>query len=528
MRKKIGIIVLASIVGLGCIKKKDLDFKNLQIDNWQPDWALPILNSDLTLKNMIQGDTYITEDAEGVYSLHYSGDLFQAVASDFVRIPDQAYTVAPQTLTVPQTSVSFTGTINDSFSNHFTFTDTSGAQLAHVNVKTGWITFDVNSTFNQNLTVNLILPSVLKGGSPLQITTNVFYPSTTSSVKIDLSGYNFDLTNSGATKNYLPYKVRFTVAGTGQPLAVSNSISASIGVTDITYSFIDGYLGHYDIPIPSDTINVAVFDNTLTADIFLNNPKINLAFKNSLGVNVSAKFDNLYGVTATRGATPNYLINPINITGATVVGQTAVSTYTIDSANTAGAVQNLFNPAPNHVIYNGRVMVNPGGTSSTYNFITDSSMVAVSAEAELPAWFKIVTFQLQDTTKLTLPEDSSVLQSAEFKLLMDNALPLYGRVQLYFCDQNFNFLDSLVPTAQDIIGEAPVDGQGKVNGRKQNVTTFSMTHAQYNAMAPKVKHAIIRGSLKSSGSNSIKIQSSNDLIVKLAFRFKLNVSSTDL
>jgi len=527
MKKALGIITLISLVGLGCIKKKDLDFKNLKVDNWQPDWALPILNSNLTLKNILQPKTYLTEDAEGVYSLHYTGDLYYRRASDFILIPNQNFTTPGVTLSTPMAVASFTGTINDSYSNHFTYTDTSGAQLAHINVKSGTISLTLNSTFKQNVSAVITFPTAKKAGVALQVNANVNWPSSSSTASIDLSGYNIDLSNGNTTKNYLPYTINFTVAGTGETLLPGDALSASISMTDIKYSFIDGFLGSYDIPIPADTINVAVFDNTLNASIFINNPKINLAFKNSLGLNVLTTFDDIYGLTAT-GIRRNMSVAPVTVVGASSAGQTAVSNYTMDSANTGGAVQNLFNPAPNHVIYDGRVRINPGGTGSTYNFVTDSSAITITADAELPAWFKIITFTLQDTVKLELPVDTSLLQTAEFKMLMDNALPLYGRVQLFFADASFNFLDSLVPTASDIIGEAPVDGGGHVNGRKSQVTTFSMTHDHYNAMAPHVKYAVIRGSLKSSGSNSVKIQSSNNLIVKLAFRFKLNVSSTDL
>ncbi len=527
MKKTLGILALASVVGLGCVKKKDFDFKHLSIDNWQPDWALPILNSDLTLKNIIQPKTYITEDAQGVYSLHYSGDLFYAKASDFVHIPDQAYNAPSFTLSIPQSIASYSGSLSDSFSNHFTYSDTSGAQLAHINVKGGLLKLTINSTFKQKVTATLLFPTVLKGGSPLQVTTNINWPSASSTASIDLAGYNFDLTNGGATKNYLQYKVRYSLTGTGETLLPGDNLSASISMTDINYSFIDGFLGTYDIPIPADTINVAVFDNTLNANIFVNNPKINLGFHNSLGLNVAASFDDLHGVTAM-GIRKDMTISPVNVAGAATPGQTAVSTYTLDSASTSGAVQTLFNPAPNHVIYNGRVRINPGGAGSTYSFVTDSSAISLTADAELPAWFKIITFTLQDTAKLVLSEDTSVLQKAEFKMLMDNALPLYGRVQLYFADENYNFIDSLVPTASDIIAEAPVDGSGCVNGRKSQITTFTMEQAQYNAMAKKVRYAVVRGELKSSGTGSIKIQSSNSLLVKLAFRFKLNVSSTDL
>lgn len=507
MKKIIGITVLAGLVWGGCVKKKDFDFKNLRIDNWQPDWALPILKSNLTLKNMLQDNTYLTEDGDGLYSLHYSGDLFSARASDYIKIPDQNLNTPDFTLTAPISVASFTGSINDSVSNHFTYTDASGSQLAHMNIKSGSATLTVTSTFKQNVTATLIFPDAIKNGSPLQLTTTINYPATTSSMSVDLSGYNFDLTNGGAAHNYLNYKIRFNVAGTGQPLLSGDHLSANVKMTHLLYSYLDGIFGSYTIPFPDDTINVAVFDNTINAQIFVNDPKINLHFTNSFGVNLSTVFDDLYGVTATGINTGNYITTPINVNAAPSVTKPSETNYTMDSASTAGKVQQLFNPAPNKVIYGGRVLINPGGVSGT-NFLTDTSSITMTADAQLPAWLKIITFTLQDTTALLLPEDTSLLQTAEFKLLMDNALPLYGRVQVYFADANYTILDSLVSTGGDIIGEAPVDAQGKVTGRTEKVSVFNMTHDEYNAMAPKVRHALIRGQLKSSGSNSIRIQSS--------------------
>ena len=526
MKKIIGLAVLAGMIAsVGCIKKRDFDFKHLTIDNWQPDWALPLIFSNLTLKNVVKTGTVVTEGAEGLYSLHYAGDIFSAKASDYIRIQDQAFNTNTITLTVPQTLPGFSGSISDSVSNHFNYTDTSGAQLAHINVKSGAIVLTVNSTFQHNVTAVMTFPTVKNNGTPLQVSVSIGYPSTSNSSTIDLSGYSFDLTNGGATKNYLPYKVRFTITGTGQPISGSDNLSASIALKDLRYSFIDGFLGSYDIPIPSDTIYVGVFDNTLSANIYIRNPMIHLAFRNSIGLGVSARFDQLFGRT-NKGQNVNMLLPDIAVAGATAPGQTVVSNHTVDSTNST--VQTIFNPAPNEVIYAGRVRINPGGSGSTYSFVTDSSMVSLGAEAELPAWFKIIDFALQDTVDLLLPEDTSLLNKAEFKMLMDNALPLYGQVQLYFADANYNFIDSLVPTTNDIIGEAPVDANGKVNGRKQAITKFEMTHAEYNAMAPKVRYAVLRGRLKTSGASDIKIQSSNNLIVKLAFRFSLNVSSTDL
>jgi len=525
MKKLLSAAALVTIVVTGCIKQKDVDFKNLSIDNWQPDWALPIINANLTLKNVVKLGTVVSENEEGMYSLHYSSNLFSARASDYINIPDQNYNSPGITLTVPQNSVSYSGSVSDSFSSTFGYTDPNGAQLEHINVKSGNMNLNVTSTFNHNVTATVIFPTVLSSGSPLQISTTIAYPSTTGTATFNLAGYNFDLTNGGASKNVLPYKVRFSLTGTGQPIAASNNIAVNVTTSDIEFSFIDGYLGTYSIPIPSDTIEIGVFDNTLSANIFIRNPKIHLNFRNSFGLGVSAKFNNLFGLT-NKGDRVNMSISPVSVNGASSPGQTVNSVYTIDSTNST--VQNLFNPAPNVVIYDGAVLVNPAGTTPVYSFVTDTSTIALTADAELPAWFKIIDFALQDTNQMVLPVDTSLLQKAEFKLLMDNAFPLYGSVQLYFADENYNFIDSLVPTASDIVAQAPVDVNGRVTGRSSAVTTFTMEKSEYNAMAPRVKYAVIRARLKTSGNSTIKILSSNNLIVKLAFRFKLNVSSTDL
>ncbi len=526
MKKVLSLLLVASIAGTGCIKKKDVDFKNLTIDNWQPDWALPILNSTLTLKNIVKTSTIVSEDAQGLYSLHYVGDLFTARASDYIKIPNQSYTMPSFTLSTPITVGSYTGTVSDSHSGAFAYTDASGSQLNTIVAKGGTLTFTLNSTFRHNVTATITFPRITKAGSPLQVTTTINYPNTSSTTQINFSDNTIDLTNGGPGHNVIPYQVNFTVTGTGQPLSASDGISGNVSWTDMQYRFMDGLLGSYEMPINTDTIHVGIFDNTLQAEIFVRNPKINLTFKNSFGFNVYAKFDSLYGLT-NKGERRDMTVAPITIDKPASAGGVATSNYTIDTTNNP-QIQNLFNPAPNYVIYNGKIQINPGSTATTYSFITDTSTVSLSAEAELPAWFKIIKFELQDSVKLTLPADSSILQKAEFKMLMDNALPVYGTVQLYFADESYNVLDSLVPTTSDILGQAPVDGTGVVNGRTQAITKFEMDHNRYMAMAPKVRYAIIRGNLKTSGTGDVKILSSNNLIVKLAFRFKLNVSQTDL
>lgn len=528
--KRLSLFALPLLLATGCIKKNDINFKNVQIDNWQPDWALPIISSDLTLKNMVKTSTTITEDAGGLYSLHYDSKVFSAKASDYIKVPNQNYSTPVVTLSIPQTLPSFSGSFTDSSSNHFSYTDTSGAQLAHLSMKSGTISVTINSTFRQTINAQVIFPNITNAGTPLTIPVAITYPATSSSASVNLAGFTADMTNGGSTQNYLAYKIRYTLTGTGQPLAPADNLYANVGMADIQYSYIDGYLGHYTIPIPSDTIGIDVFNNTLTADIFLRNPMIHLTFSNSFGLSASTYFDHLFGLT--NSGTKVYMsLSPITVGAVTSASQPATTAYTIDSTNSS--VQNIFNPAPNKVIYDGRLVINPG-TSSGYTFVTDASELTLSADAELPAWFKILDFALRDTLPLILPEDSSILQKAQFKMLVNNGFPVYGTIQLYFTDSANIVLDSLITPQQgtpqqDEIAQAPVDpSSGKVTGTTQQITTFEMDHDRYNAMAPRVRHAFVQGTLKSSGSGTVQIHSSDHIQIKLALRFTLNASTTKL
>ena len=526
MNKAKYIIFLLCLVGVGCINKDDLAIKNLKVDSWTPDWAFPFMNSQLSLKNLIKnGDNgnIITEDATGLFSLHYEGKVFTARASDVIQIPDQHFNTPPITLNTPIDNLSFTGTVADTFDNHFGYTDTSGAHLWHIGLKAGTISMNISSGFQQNMSLQVIFPSIKNNGTPLQINVSLTYPSTTGTASVDLSNYVIDMTNGGTTNNYLSYRIICNITGSGQPIHGSDNFNASVNLSNLKYSFVDGGLGVYNFPIPYDSIPIGVFNNMLTANIFLKNPKIHLGISSSFGLSASAVFDSLYGLTNKGEILPvggAFFTNPIVINGPTVIGQTAVTNLTIDSTNST--VQNVFNPAPNKIIYKGKVSIN--SASSTYNFITDTSSISLTVDAELPAWFKIINFALQDTLPVTLPPDTNLLQKAQFRVIVTNGFPLYTSIQLYFADSNHVVLDSLIQTSNDFIPQAPVDANGIVTGTTSSTTDFEIDHDRYQKFASKVKYGFLRGNLKSSGSNSVQIRSSNNIGIKLALRLVLNIS----
>lgn len=524
MKKLLLLSLLPAFFMAACIKSKDLEIRDVKLGDWTPDIAAPIINTTLTLKNVVKEGDYVSTDGTGLYSLHYQGKLFSVAAADYIKLPDQHFNVTPFTLTTPVSIPSFTGSISDSFASSFSYTDTNGAGLEHIIIKTASLQITFTNTFNQNISLTAVFPDIRKNGVRLSVPVNINYPSTSTSVNIDLSGYTIDLSKGGTSRNYIPYKFIYTLSGSGQPIATSNTISASVNLTNLNFGFIDGYLGRYNFSVPWDTIGINIFRNTLNSSIFLEDPKVNLFFTNSFGVGVSANFDSVYGITPNNTKIRT-VFPPLSVTGASTPGAAASSSYTVNKTNST--IQNIFNPAPDKVIYKGSMQVN-SSSGSGYAFVLDTSRITINADAELPAFLKIITFSLQDTTHLKLPNDTDLLDRADFKMVVTNRFPVYGNIQLYFADETYHIIDSLVQSGGGVIGQAPVDANGKVNGETTAVSTFTFQHDRYKHMAASVKYVFTRGNLYSSGNNSVKIFNTDNVQIRIGVRFKLKVKTTDL
>jgi hypothetical protein len=522
MKRLCLIALAAALLVQGCIKKDDFNFKNIVYTNWTPDWALPFISSTLTMQNMLNGNTLITTDpSSGLLTLNYSGTPYTFSASQFISIPDQHYTSPSFTLTNPISGLAFGATVSDSNTLSFNYSDPAGDQLRHLGLKGGTIHVGITSTYNQNVSVQVVFPNIVNGGTPLTISLGITYPSTSGDAYADLTGYTLDLSNGGILMNYMAYKVYYTLTGTGQPIGPSNSLSVALDMTGLQFKFLDGILGNYTLPFPDDTIKIGVMNKALAANIRLQNPQLHIQFANSFGARVGLNLDSIYAI-APSGGMDTIVLPGMTILGDSILGQVpAQSIYTVDSTNSN--IRNLLNPMPSYVVFNGHVSLNPGSTS-LYTFVTDTSTISFTVNAVLPACFQIIQLALQDTIKLQMPPDTALLTKAQFAVQVSNAFPVYAQVQLYFTDSNYVILDSLVTPSSSLIPPAIVNGYGIVSDSTSQTTNFVYEHARYMAIASRVRHGLVRGNLLTSGSGNVQLHATDHLSVKSAFRFTLNYS----
>lgn len=102
--KKLAIILLAVVAIVTSCMKEDYNWENINLENYNPAVAAPIVNTRLTLHDLIKDvldddSSVISMDEDSLLWITYSSDLFKMTLSDMFSIDDQnisqSFTMAP-------------------------------------------------------------------------------------------------------------------------------------------------------------------------------------------------------------------------------------------------------------------------------------------------------------------------------------------------------------------------------------------------------------------------------------------------
>lgn len=93
--KKVSLAIASSIVVLSSCFKDDYDFNNVNLDDYNPSVAAPLVNTRLTLHDLIDetldsDSSVISIDEDSLLWVSYSADLFQLGIADLFEISDQS------------------------------------------------------------------------------------------------------------------------------------------------------------------------------------------------------------------------------------------------------------------------------------------------------------------------------------------------------------------------------------------------------------------------------------------------------
>lgn len=523
---KLTAIIFIIFTVQSCIKD-NFDFDKLSHKvELNPNIAVPIVNSSLTLRDVVQDydkNELFEEDANGFLYLMYQQQIYSSDGTNIFSIPSQNITesyLAPSNINLTTGTYSYTdSTVQD-------FSVNNSARIDSIILNSAQLSFSISSSQTLNGTITLILPTVKKNGIPYAKTVD--FSSGIGNYN-DLDGYKIDLTKDSPNYNKLP--VYYTINLNNSPatfLTGDEMFSATVSIDSINYKTVYGFLGQQTVAIPDDSVHIDIFDHAFQGNLFFKDPKFKFQIKNSFGIPLQFQFDTFRTYTVA-SQTYEYFqfpiqYSPLNVNYPSIsqIGQSKETYVTLDTLSFP-EIRNLIETNPKYIKFGVTSMFNITDPGTNNNFIMDTSKFSVDLKVELPLWGHASYFVLQDTFDLDMSDvfkNTDEIDWINFRLNIDNGMPTEVGTQVYFCDSLYNVIDSLFdPNNMQIIESGVLDAAGKVVQSTHKTTDVKYTKERIDPLE-NCKYIFVRGYLHTTdkASRLVRFYSNYDIRVKFGIQ----------
>lgn len=431
-----GIIALASGVLIGCLPEDD--FQDIEVMAPSPKVSLPLLNTNLTLSNLINTDktgSVLIENQDKSYSLLYkTGIASPPVEEFFPAIPEQhyakSYALVKQDLS-PINDILIFGPIQDEIP-----LDLNDLTLYKIESKKGFLNLTLHSTYQHNIEAKISFPGIKdKQGQTLILVYDLQpWKGSSSTQSISLEDYDINISNSK-----LNYGMEVTIASsvTGKPISATDEIRFEFSMADIAFSYLEGNFSNITIPVDADTMHIPILANAVQGNIALN-PKLKLNFSNSFGVNIVPDLSNVY-VKRQSGSVvklmdegnSNFFSGLFEIPYPRDRKEAAATKLQMVADNNSN-IEEAFAEIPREVNYNFGFAMSSG--ESDTSFVASNSRIGVDMQVELPleGSFDIT---LEDTMAVDFNDLSENLEELKVLIKTENSFPINANLQIYFLDK---------------------------------------------------------------------------------------------
>ena len=374
------------------------------------------------------------------------------------------------------------------------------------------VTLLTNNNFGDTLDIRLTVPELTLDGMPLEVTTNA---TLTGSINLDISGYTLSPDKNEITVNY----------------TATNSTGVPQELRSLTVFFVPriqvlkGFLGRQTQVIPPAIIPIDLFDDRfLNGTIQFAEPKISAQMENAFGVPVQSQIDIL------RAHRANGLILPINATAIDnqvinypsieEIGESKNTELFLDHTNSN--LPQVFSEAVTAVEYGLTAIINPENDPNIVSFVTDTSFFTVQVFVEVPVVGSANNFVVEDTYEVDFTAIEEEVQEGEFKLIVENEVPVEANVQFYFLDTNGRILDSLFQERATLVEGAPVDSEGNTTGSTETTSFIPVTAEQLNRIR-RADALQVHALFKTSGANrqAVPILADQEIRFRLGLKFRI-------
>ncbi len=522
---------IISVFVISCTKIEDsLDFSKVVVPDWNPEFAIPMVNSTFVLADFFgdSGLAFIQTNADNSISLVYnSNEIFSQRIDDIVNIPPQNFNYQSEFDVPDLTSGTWTTSLN--FMIHIMAGDTN-QRLDSLILKGGSLHIAGQTNLNRDVAgLSVKIPEIIHKttGEPLLMQVSLNNPNQLANVTYDLnapiSQYKFIFNNSTpSSKNQITLQCTLTIHGDNNGDESPYNFSISGGFNNLDFKSMFGYLGTFNVSL-TDSLAISLFDKTIGGGIDIGPNAVDLIIDIRNPIGMPIKFGTEYFYATSKVNTPNRVdiyfngaegTNSFTIEGPDITqfGETIETSINFNNNNFYEA----FNIAPENLYYKFTGQTNPDGDSLASNFVNDTSRISMRVGVELKLFTAISEYKIQDTLDFTL-NDVQQIENLLVRINTTNGFPLNATVQLYFVNDNFIVLDSLITDPDlTVLPGAPVSGAPDYRATvpAHKMTDVNLTSARINHII-NAKKMILKAGLSTSNEQLIKIYSDYSLQIQI-------------
>ena len=417
---------------------------DVQIDEWEPEVALPLLETSFTLRDALSGTTfeeYIEEDDAGALRIAYSERLFDVpIGERFPLIP----LVFP--LFSPESELDF-GQLATTL------------PISRLRTSDNRAIVELRNPYTSAAVVDIRSDHFDLDGRPLRRTLSIPAGETVADT-FDVARAQFDLGEDGMVR--LSYEADLADGREGVQLS-AGFFRLEPGV----FEYAEGAINHVDFSLDLDSLELSFFDALEPGSISLVDPAAKLIVDNSVNAPVRLSLpDSYFGY---RDGRLEALTSPLSggldfAYPAIDEGPVSKRSELVFNSSTSNFAE-LLSGLPTVLDFNFHCAVNADSLTERFSIHRDSR-VSASVEIDVPLALEFNGFLLEQT--FALP-GSSFEQAADVEFLarVTNGFGLGVKLQATFYDAADRELLVAFPAPVQILEPAAVDALGKTTAATQ-------------------------------------------------------------
>jgi len=474
------------------------------------EYAIPIVNTQARIVEIAEstsGNAVVRVDQDGKLTVFYTAPPVERLARDIF---------APVEFTFPLFLVDTVAAIPFPVEVFPTNFQLDRATFSNVSLKWQFLT-----TLDENVTINVTIPELSKDGIVYSRDFALNYTGGAETI-LDTEFESLDTWEVSGNNNqvFVNYDARNEA---GERIELDRVI---LNFDRLDFKYIEGFFGKEVQQVDGDVITVGVYSNWLSGGLWFENPKVRIDGENAFGFPVQAQFNSVEFTTVTG--------NTFQMTGDLIdsgvlfkhpalseVGEVKLDTFFFNKDNSN--IQGIFNEKVSRVAFDIEAIANPTDDPDITGFMTSDSYYKVVTNVELPLFGYANELKLTDTFDIDL-EGYAALESAEFKLIMENDFPFDVRIQGFLMDENQNITDSLFRDQRYFLPAADIDPSTGIStsaGEETVLIPFDATKIDNVINASKVIFLIDLESLN-NGEEPLWIYEDYALDLRMGAKIKLN------